>query len=472
MLFNSYIFIFALLPVCLIGYTALKRAGKVRLNMLWLILCSLVFYGYFHPAYLAVLIGSILVNYLFFLWQIRTGDPKKRKAIMITAVILNLLSIFVFKYYDFFVSNINGLFQARLPYLNVLLPLGISFFTFQQISFQVDTMRGETKDYGFLEYALFVGFFPQLIAGPIVLHSEMIPQFRQALRQKVSKQMAADGLFLFALGLGKKVLLADIYGRAVDAAFQDVWKLNAVTAFCVMLAYTLQIYFDFSGYCDMAIGLGRMFGVEIPLNFDMPYKSTNITEFWARWHMTLTRFFRTYLYFPLGGNRKGRARTYLNMMIVFLVSGLWHGADWTFVLWGGLHGALLVFDRMFKDRLRRLPKWLTWCFTFGFVNVAWVLFRADGIRHFLSFMKRFLYLDGFKLTDGVVNAVGNAALLPVYLVLGMLIVLLVPKAYDLTARAKDPDGRFTFLRAAAATVILTISVLNLSSVSTFLYFNF
>lgn len=467
MLFNSYIFILCFLPLCLLGYSLLKRTGHPSLVYAFLILASLCFYGYFHPTYLFILIGSILVNYLFYILLQKTTNKAGRKALLVTAILLNLLSIFVFKYYDFFISNVNAVFRTNLKLLKLMLPLGISFFTFQQLSFQVDAYRGEAREYGFLEYALFVCFFPQLVAGPIVTHKEMIPQFRATVLKRTDAGMIADGLALFILGLGKKVLLADIFGRAVDTAFSDVWKLNAPTALCVMLAYTLQIYFDFSGYCDMAIGLGRLFGIEIPLNFDMPYKSTNISEFWNRWHMTLTRFFRTYLYFPLGGNRKGRVRTYVNQMIVFLVSGLWHGADWTFVLWGGLHGACLVFDRMFKERIRKLPKWFTFLFTFGFVNVAWALFRAEGIHQFLSFMKRLTVFDGFTLTKGVTDAVGSPLKFLLYLAAGLLIVLLCPKAYDIVNRK-----RYTILGTVLLSLILILSILSLSQVSTFLYFNF
>ena len=330
MLFNSYIFVLAFLPIVLIGYFGLNHFHKYTAAKVFLILASLFFYGYFNWWYLMIIVSSVGLNYLFS--QLMLSEKTKngvRKMIFAIALTLNIGSLFFFKYYDFFVSNVNVLFKTDWPLLHILLPLGISFFTFQQLSYVIDSYKRDKniKQYIFLDYALFVTYFPQLIAGPIVTHDEMVPQFADIRKKKFDSDNFAAGLYGFALGLGKKVIIADSFGLFVDAAFADVLKLGTVNALLVMLAYTFQIYFDFSGYCDMATGIGKMMNIDITMNFNSPYKAININDFWKRWHITLTRFFTRYVYIPLGGNRKGTVRTYVNIMIVFLVSGIWHGAN-------------------------------------------------------------------------------------------------------------------------------------------------
>ncbi len=248
---------------------------------------------------------------------------------------INLGILFFFKYFDFFLTNINKLFSQSFSYLNIILPLGISFYTFQQISYVADVYKGNAQAYNFIDYALFVTFFPQLIAGPIALHTEMVPQFQNKKNYAINTDNLAEGIYDFSCGLAKKVLIADKLGQAVDAGFASIENLTTGTAWIVMLAYTLQIYLDFSGYCNMADGIAKMFNFTLPVNFNSPYRSKSIPEFWQRWHMTLGRFLRQYIYFPLGGNRKGKFRTYLNTLVVFLISGLWHGANWTFIYFHG-----------------------------------------------------------------------------------------------------------------------------------------
>ncbi len=268
----------------------------------------------------------------------------------------NIAVIFYFKYYDFFLENVNILFNRSFELKNIVLPLGISFFTFQQVSYLVDSYKGETKDYAFDEYMLFVSYFPQLIAGPIVLHGEVIPQFRSRKRRKFIPQNFSKGMYIFALGLFKKIILADTLGTAVTYGFGTIDTPGSLEALIVSVSYTFQLYFDFSGYCDMAIGIGSMFNIELPQNYNSPYKATSITEFWDRWHMSLTRFLKSYIYIPLGGNRKGKLRTYLNIMIVYLASGIWHGANWTFVLWGRLQGLFSCLNRVFKNTWKKWGK--------------------------------------------------------------------------------------------------------------------
>lgn len=337
MLFNSYIFVLAFLPIVVIGYFNLNYYRKDIYAKLFLIFASFVFYGYYNWIYLFIIVGSIVINYLLNQWMMIENRESWRRFAFLFAILINLGSLFYFKYVDFIIENLNHILHSNLSSLNIVLPLGISFFTFQQLSYIIDSYHRAKgiAHYHFHDYALFVTYFPQLIAGPIVTHDEMVPQFAEKSRKHFCAENFACGLYGFTLGLAKKVILADSFGSAVNKGLQDVGHLSCTTALFVMLAYTLQIYFDFSGYCDMATSIGKMMNIDITLNFNSPYKATSISEFWRRWHITLTRFFTHYVYIPLGGNRKGMIRTYLNIMIVFIISGLWHGANWTFVLWGG-----------------------------------------------------------------------------------------------------------------------------------------
>lgn len=323
MLFNSYIFIFLFLPIALFGYYLLNYTKRYEAAKLFLSGMSLFFYAYFRVQYLGIILCSIALNYLCHLLLLKT--PRK-KAVLAGGVLGNLFVLFYFKYFDFLLENINGLFHTDFTLPGILLPLGISFFTFQQIAFLADTAQGSVSRQTVMDYALFVTFFPQLIAGPIVSHEEMLPQFQDISRKHFDYEDFYMGLRLFVLGLGKKVLLADTFGIAAGWGFQNYTSLDGLNTFLVILFYSFQIYLDFSGYCDLARGLGLMFRIKIAVNFLSPYRSANIMEFWDRWHITLTRFFTRYLYIPLGGNRKGKLRTYLNIMIVFLCSGVWHGA--------------------------------------------------------------------------------------------------------------------------------------------------
>lgn len=379
MTFNSYIFILLFLPLSVVGYFVLNKYKKYEWAKLWIFGMSLWFYGYFNWKYLSLLIISILLNFCISKVIQKESKQSLRKLWMFIGIACNLGILFYFKYYDFFVENINHTFQASFELHHLLLPLGISFFTFQQLSYIIDCYKDKSISYCLLDYATYVSFFPQLVAGPIVLHTELVPQFQDIQKKKADFDNLAVGLYGFSLGLAKKVLIADNLSKIVVAGYTDVIALNGSSAIIVMFCYTLQIYFDFSGYCDMAMGIGKLFNIEIPENFNSPYKATSITEFWNRWHITLTRFFTYYVYIPLGGNRRGKARMLLNTMIIFLISGLWHGANWTFVLWGALHGTLVTLYKAFEKWTNKIPKILGWLLTFLFVNFAWIYFRADSI---------------------------------------------------------------------------------------------
>ena len=424
MLFNSYTFIFLFLPIVLLGFHLIGKQGHHRVAIAWLVGASLFFYGWWNPAYLGLMLISIFFNYGVGVALGGTPKQPNKKPILIFGVIVNLGLLAYFKYANFFVDNLNNIAGTDIVLEQIILPLAISFFTFQQIAYLVDAWRGETKEYNFLHYCLFVTFFPQLIAGPIVHHKEMLPQFAKDVVYKLRSKHLAIGLTIFAIGLFKKVVLADgisIYASPVFDAAEAGMMLTFFEAWGGALAYTFQLYFDFSGYSDMAIGLARMFGIRLPLNFNSPYKATSIIDFWRRWHITLSRFLRDYLYIPLGGSRKGKTRRYSNLMITMVLGGLWHGAGWTFILWGALHGFYLIINHVwraiFKHKSRtKFGSFFAWVVTFTAIVVSWVPFRAetmDGASNVLSGMAG---LHGYALPESYLAYFNKLANLGDYLV--------------------------------------------------------
>ncbi len=490
MLFNSYVFLMVFLPITCLLYYGLNRLEKYRMASFALLAASFVFYGYQDPKLCLLLAASILLNYAIHLAL--TGSCAGggcRALLLVCGLAVNLGILFYFKYLDFFLENVNALTGSRFVLRNIALPLGISFYTFQQLSFVVDSYRGETKRYRFLDYALFVSFFPQLVAGPIVLHSEIIPQFADMQKRKVNYANLLAGTEYLIIGLAKKVLLADSFGRICDAGHAMIPELSSFGAIAVILSYTLEIYFDFSGYCDMAVGIGRLFNIEIPVNFRSPYKAVNIADFWKRWHITLTRFLTTYLYIPLGGSRKGKWKTCRNVLIVFALSGLWHGADWSFVVWGMMHGVMMVLYRLTRTWVDRLPKWFTWLLTFVFVNAAWMFFWTESIRLPLQLFRR-VFCGGLSglpvqlsraLCDGslvcsllmTVSDMGGGAelflqgLTVLWLAGGLLLCVAAPSSHEIVA-AKCRKGRYYL----ALSALLFTAVIHLSEISKFIYFNF
>jgi alginate O-acetyltransferase complex protein AlgI len=387
MLFSSYTFLFQFLPATVLAFAAARRHSP-RAGILVLAAASLFFYGAWQPVYLLLLIASIAVNFAL---GLRMEDPLRRRAIGSFGVALNLAVLCYFKYTNFIFDSLNTMTGAPLPFFNIILPLGISFFTFQQIAYLVDVMRGAKVERDIVSYTLFVSFFPHLIAGPLVHHAEMIPQFKRG-RTGRSAVLAARGLAIFAAGLFKKVVIADNLAQFVSPVFAHLDAGGGVTtewAWLATLSYTLQIYFDFSGYSDMAIGLALLFGIRLPVNFRSPYQALSIIEFWRCWHITLSRFLRDYLYIPLGGNRLGEQRRYINLLVTMLLGGLWHGAGWNFFVWGGLHGIYLSINHLWRgwhyrgkrihvtgSTVRALARGLSWALTFAAVIIAWVFFRA------------------------------------------------------------------------------------------------
>lgn len=487
MLFNSYIFIFLFFPLTLIGYYGFNRAGLYKPALIFLTAMSMWFYGYNSIYYLGILIISILLNYILSACMIRTSGKQLKQILLGAGLFLNIGILFYFKYYDFFIENLNSALGSSLPLLKLVLPLGISFYTFQQLSYIIDSYRGECSSYSFLEYAAYVSFFPQLIAGPIVYHSELIPQFRNHNNRKPDFRNLGTGLYAFSLGLAKKVLIADTFSKVVVIGYGAITELNTPSVILVMVCYSLQIYFDFSGYCDMAYGMSYMLGIKLPFNFHSPYKAQSISDFWDRWHMTLTRFFTRYIYIPLGGNRCSKARNCLNVLIVFLVSGLWHGANWTFILWGLLHGIFSVFERIFHIPDRKAPRFLKTGITFLLITFAWSLFRADSLQD-AGLLWQQLFHGGFgPVYQPITEKFGDLVEMSFLYRAGLGGIMtrfpwLPVTAFTLTVltacftmkntQEKAAQMKFTNRRLLTVVVLMLWSILSLSEISEFLYFNF
>lgn len=394
MIFNSYEFLFLFLPLVFFIYFYLIQRQLVVAAKGFLVFASLFFYSWWKIIYLPLILGSMLFNYIVGN-SLNNSEVKikyfSRKSILLFGIIANLSILGYFKYADFFISNLNLVLNINIPLLHLALPLAISFFTFQQIAYLVDSYKKETKEYDFLNYALFVTFFPQLIAGPIVHHKEIMPQFSNQSNFAINYNNIALGVFIFSIGLFKKVVLADTFAVWATYGFDTATSLNFFDAWATSLSYTFQLYFDFSGYTDMAVGAALLFNIKLPINFNSPYKATDIQDFWRRWHITLSRFLRDYVYIPMGGSRKGNFRTYNNILITFVLGGLWHGAGWTFVFWGFLHGLALVTHRAWSNFRFKIWKWLAWLITFNFVNIAWIFFRAEK------------WEDAIKILNGMVD---------------------------------------------------------------------
>ncbi len=409
------------LPITLIGFFLLGKRGLNRLAVSWLVCCSFFFYSWWNPAYLGLLLCSILFNYTVGFALSRSNQiGKRRKWLLAVGITANVGLLAYYKYTNFFVNEVDRVFSVDWQLVPIMLPLAISFFTFQQIAYLVDAHRGETHEYSFLHYCLFVTYFPQLIAGPIVHHKEMLPQFADKRIYLFSYAQLSIGVTIFTLGLFKMVVLADGVAKYATPVFDAVSHgvdLTIFEAWGGAIAYTLQLYFDFSGYSDMAIGLAAMIGVTLPLNFFSPYKSLNIIEFWRRWHITLSRFLKDYLYIPLGGNQYGRFRRYINIMIVMLLGGLWHGANWTFVIWGGLHGFYIIVNHCwrFLQSRRCEGKTGSTCYinrlmarglTLSAVIVAWVFFRAENLNDAFRIVVAMFGGNGISLFPGMMERMG------------------------------------------------------------------
>jgi len=519
MLFNSYTFLLLFLPVTALVFF---RLGAYNKNMAagWLGAASLFFYGYWNPAYVGLLLGSVFFNYGVGVALARehiVGRERRNNLILTAGIVGNLALLGYYKYANFFLDNVDRLFGINWPMQKILLPLGISFFTFTQIAFLVDAWSGKAREYNFLHYLLFVTYFPHLIAGPVLHHKEMMPQFAKPATYRIGWDNITVGVMIFSLGLFKKTVLADGVAPYATSAFHAVdtaQRLDLLMAWGGALAYTVQLYFDFSGYSDMAIGLSRLFGVVLPLNFNSPYKAINIIDFWRRWHMTLSRFLRDYLYIPLGGNRKGRMRRYLNLMITMVLGGLWHGASWNFVFWGGLHGLYLAVNHGWQSVHERftpgraasgtLGRLWAWSLTFAAIVVGWVFFRATTLHGALNMLAGMVGLHGLALPEAFEPALasggvflketlglrfylggGNLFLLTWSWVIGLLaIALFMPNTQEIMRNHRpglDFDAgaatgalawRPTAAWALTTGALSAAGLLSLSKATEFLYYQF
>lgn len=491
MLFNSSLFIFVFLPVCLTGFYFFKKQTN-KTWVLWLNLCSIVFYGYWSLTHLSILILSVTLNYFLARSMRRFG-----KLALAMGIIFNLSLLGYFKYSNFLIEQINFGFGTNLDLIKIVLPIGISFFTFQQIAYLADLYKRKAETASYNRYLFFISFFPQLIAGPIVHHEEI---FKQLKKRRHFLKGLAIGFSFFCIGLFKKVVIADHVALTANEVFGYAEAGGAPTfleAWYGALAYTLQIYFDFSAYSDMAIGLAYMFGLRLPQNFSSPYKATSIVDFWRRWHITLSRFLKDYLYIPLGGNRKGHIRKYINVIITMLIGGFWHGASWNFVLWGGLHGVFLFINQWSNDTFKvKSPKIVGWSLTFLLVVFAWVPFRATNIEGFLGIWKGMIFMNGVTLPESMsILNLSKGTLLPsVNTDMGLTIAVLLlicyflpntseifrkhnvtlsTKGYSHTMdKSKYINWRPTFLWSMLIVFMFTISILKLNNPSDFLYFQF
>lgn len=472
MLFHSFEFLFLFLPIVLLLFFGISH-HKFRMTLLFV--SSYFFYAYWNYKFIPLLFLSTYIDFHLAQKMGREVRPARRKWLLTTSVVLNLGLLFVFKYLNFFLENLNvALSYAELTELslidNLVLPVGISFYTFQSMSYTIDLYRKHSRPYdNFLSFATYVSFFPQLIAGPIIRHSDLVTQLEDAVKKTFQHALFQQGLFLFVLGLSKKVLIADRLAMAIDPVIATIANASTLEAWLSALGYTLQLYFDFSGYSDMAIGLGLMFGLRFPPNFNSPYKASSITDFWRRWHMSLSFWLRDYLYITLGGNRFGSVRTYANLLMTMLLGGLWHGAAWTYLIWGFFHGAMLALERFLKIEVwqkksvfvRRL-----WpLFTFFLIVIGWVIFRASSFEHAYIWLDQlFSWQGGFKLDLFQARTRDRFG---VAMLIGLILVFKFPNTHEMLNRfqAKSWQG-------VLSAILFFVSLMMLTDDSPFLYFQF
>ncbi len=492
MVFSSWQFVLIFLPVAFFGYFFLNRARLVVAGKLWLVIMSLYFYAYWNIAYLPLLLASIGFNYFVggrLLPRTDSGIQKiNRRWMLGFAIAANLALLGYFKYSNFFLENLNQFLAVDYSLSTIVLPLGISFFTFTQIAYLVDSYSGKAREYNFYNYMLFVTFFPHLIAGPILHHREMMSQFESRWALGMRYRNIVSGLFIFSIGLFKKVVLADTFAIWANAGFGGNGSLDFFSAWATSLSYTFQLYFDFSGYCDMAIGASLLFNIWLPINFNSPYKALSIQDFWRRWHITLSRFLRDYLYIPLGGNHCTNSRIYLNLMVTFVLGGIWHGASWMFVIWGALHGLALVVHRAWGNLGLAMPKVLAWLLTFNFVNLTWVFFRAENIEDAIRILRgmsdagsafgiALASFDTGKLAWAGYLMDGLAGVLPAGVAVNVLCFTMIAISFVIVSRNNSFDlmksgvGTMKFT-AALAMFCISMYVVMATTSTVFLYYNF
>lgn len=466
MIFSTYSFVFLFLPLVFITYSLALNSGRILLAKYVLIAASFFFYAYGSGDFFPWFVISVFFNYFVGVRLGRSqgaGQLRQKKLLLALGLLGNIALLGYYKYTDFLILNANVLFGAEIPYKNIILPIGISFFTFQLIAFLVDSYKGETKEYSLVNYLMFITFFPQLIVGPIVHHKDVVPQYAGLVKASPDTNKIAQGLFLFSLGCAKKLLMADPLTSWAQPAFDHAQDLNQVESWFASISFTLSYYFDLSGYADMAIGLGLMFGIALPINFNSPYKARNFAEYWRRWHMTLSNFLGTYIFRNVYDKSKGSRNFYWALFVTFFVSGFWHGAGWTFVVWGVVNGLFVISSHMMTRANIALPFLLAWVMTFAGVVGTRILFVANDFSDATHVLRT---LFDFSMPASLQNGY-VATLQPVYIIVGMALVLCFPNSNQIVARFKP---NLYFMLATA--VLLTASILNMSYVRGFLYFQF
>ncbi len=474
MLFNSLEFLFIFLPIVFIVYFLLSKTKLIKYSNLWLLIASLYFYAYYKIEYLPIIISSILFNYTMGFFIQKDYSQNIKKLLLIFSIVGNLSLLCYYKYFNFLVETINDLSFTHFDTMKILLPLGISFFTFQQISYITDTYKGEAKQTNIIDYSLFVSFFPQLIAGPICTYKELIPQFQDNLKKVINRDNIYRGIFLITIGLFKKVILADNFTNFI----QDVMHLEAMTEFYTAWAFAfsiaLQGYFDFSGYCDMALGIGSLFNIELPINFDSPYKSKDISDYWRRWHITMGRFLKYHVYIPMGGSRRGQIRTYWNLFFVFLVTGIWHGANWPCILYGTLNGILVSINKLWKKTNIQINDKLAIFITFiTMVFIAPLVMIKHVHQYFLSVKSMLCINTSFIPADiNNFNFVFSNSQLKLNIILfvaSFIIIFCFKNSNELAPKyVQSKNIFFTIILA----VVFIYSALSITKGSEFIYFNF
>ncbi len=489
MLLNSYSFILIFLPLVVAVYFLLHKYLSAKWAFFFLLTSSLVFISLWNISFSVVLMSSLLFNYFCGTALSITAEKtsKKKKPLFIFAIVINVLFLGFFKYTNFFLENVNALFTAQIQPLNILLPVGVSFYTFMQIAWLTDIYRQGGYRYNFLHYCIYVTFFPYVISGPIAYHKEIIPQFQSQTVGIFDIGNICRGFFIFSIGLFKKTVIADTLAVIVNGGYDASATLTFVEAWLTSLSYTMQLYFDFSGYSDMAIGAALLLNIRLPINFNSPYKALNIKEFWQRWHMTLSRFLLNYVYIPLGGSRKGEARTIINILLLFLICGLWHGAAWSFIIWGLLTGLASIIYHMWTKTGWHLPKAIAWFIQFNFFNFSVIFFRAKTWQDTLKVLKGMAGLNGIMISPNLaespfwqnLTAIGirfgewrdNLPLVETHIY--FLCILLIPLVL-LTKNSNEllndysPDWK----HAIAVSLMMVVSLLFLNKSRSFLYFNF
>jgi len=491
MLFNSYEFIFAFLPISFFVYFYLNKKRLTTAAKAWLVFTSLFFYSWWNIMYLPLILISILFNYTITNTMIEYDKSRRKyfskKSLLHAGLLFNIGLLVYFKYMDFFISNTNTISGSDIELLHIALPLAISFFTLQQITFLIDSYEGLVKEKNFLDYTIFVSFFPQLIAGPIVHHKEMMPQFANVRNKVKNYKNIAIGLFIFSIGLFKKVVIADTFAVWATQGFDVATTLNLFEAWTTSLSYTFQLYFDFSGYTDMAIGAALLFNIRLPQNFNSPYKATSMIDFWNRWHMTLTNFITTYIYTPIirSFNKLTFHKAMIATVITFLIAGLWHGASWMFVIFGGLNGLGIVVNHYWKIKIKiKINKILAWLITFNFVNITFVFFRAKEWNDAIKVLSSMFSLENIVLPDRLENKlsflssygiefgawaknISGDFWTVIWIIIGFALVLIFNNSIQ-----RINNFQFNYRTVSLAAFTFIFSILSLDKVSEFLYFNF